>query len=417
MILWLYSISLHLYYIVLVLISPFHPKARKWVAGRRNWEANLGEKINSSKWIWFHCASLGEFEQGRPLMEAIGADFPEYKLLLTFYSPSGYEVRKTYPGADYVCYLPLDSPSNAQTFLTIVQPKLAVFVKYDLWIHFLNRCFEKEIPTLLISAQMQPKSSFLRGPLRSQYRSIFPKFRSIFTQNAATAHLLRDFSPDSRVIESSDTRFDRVSQSLEHFEPIAQIAKFVGKRKCLVGGSTWPRGEKLLFHIYDHLADTQDILLILAPHEIQPQRIKQWLDKYPEISLPFSQIDRLSPAHKILWIDNIGMLSRIYYYGTLAYIGGAWDKGLHNTLEAIVYGIPVFFGPNYEKYPEAFELIDRGIGFAVESEKEAVALLGKLWDSPELRQNIQRKCSNYIQEKAGATLQIVDWIKTQKILE
>ena len=412
---WLYSISLSLYKFSILLLSPFHSKAGKWIRGRRNWEANLAEKIYPAKWIWFHCASLGEFEQGRPVMEKILEEAPDFKLLVSFFSPSGYEIRKDYANADHVTYLPLDSPANARKFLNIVKPQIVFFVKYDLWIHFLNECFSRKIPTLLISAQLHPNSSFLKGPFHRLYKSIFPRFTAIFTQNEKTSKLLQDFAPTTKVILSSDTRFDRVIQTQEKSQPLPEIDAFVDGRWCLIGGSTWPKGEEMLFNIFGELAAKHPICMILAPHEIHADRIEKWIQMYPEWSLRYSEIDKREKRHRILWIDNIGMLSRLYAYGQLAYIGGAWDKGLHNTLEAVVFGVPVFFGPSYKKYPEAFELIEKRIGFSVASLQEAQNFVEEIVVSPKLALDIQRKCREYIQSKAGATEQIVSWCREQSL--
>ncbi len=348
-------------------------------------------------------------------MEKFLEEAPDFKLLVSFFSPSGYEIRKDYAKAAHVTYLPLDSPTNAQKFLDIVRPQLVFFVKYDLWIHFLRECFSRKIPTLLISAQLHPDSSFLKGPFQRLYKSIFAHFTAIFTQNQETVKLLKAFAPTAEVILSSDTRYDRVLQTQENFQSLPEIEAFVDGRYCLIGGSTWPKGEEMLFEIFQELADKHPICMILAPHEIHSDRIEKWIHLYPEWSLRYSEIDKREKRHRILWIDNIGMLSRLYAYAQLAYIGGAWDKGLHNTLEAVVFGVPVFFGPSYKKYPEAYELIENRIGFSVASTQEALHLVEEITTSSELALNIQRKCREYIQNKAGATGQIISWCREKKL--
>ena len=408
---WLYAMSLALYKSLIYLLQPFYPKAKKWIVGRRNWEANLAEKIYPAKWIWFHCASLGEFEQGRPVMEALLAESPEFKLLVSFFSPSGYEVRKDYAKATYVTYLPLDTPRNARKFIAILQPQLVFFVKYDLWIYFLRACFSRNIPTFLISAQFRTGSSFLSGPFRSLYKPLFPKFNAVFVQNEESASLLEAFAPETSIVVSSDTRYDRVLQTQRSATALPEIEAFVAGKWCLIGGSTWPEGESLLHTLYDELKESYPICMILAPHEIHSQRIDKWIRAYPDESLRYSSLQQRNEKHRILWIDNIGMLSRLYAYGQMAYIGGAWNKGLHNTLEAVVFGVPVFFGPHYKKYPEAFELIEKGIGFSVSSKQQAVSLVKNRLDSPKLSQDIQRRCKAYIHSKAGATEQILAWCK------
>jgi len=412
----LYSIGILLYHLMLRIASLFSPKANKWILGRKNWHANLVQNIQPGKWIWMHCASLGEFEQGRPVIEALLEEFPDHQLLLTFFSPSGYEIRKNYSQAAYVAYLPLDTPSNAQAFLDATTPQMALFVKYDLWVHFLKALFARNIPVVLISARMSPKTRFLRGPLARLYLPLFPKFRAIFTQDEATAKLLHRHAPSTHAYPSSDTRFDRVRQTRHQFRPIPQIAQFVGDRKCLVGGSTWPKGEQFLFSLYEHIASHHPFCMILAPHEIHTARIRNWCARYPDISLTFSEIDQLTPQHRILWIDNIGMLSRLYAYADIAYIGGAWDKGLHNTLEAVVFGKPVLFGPNYSRFPEAFELLEHKIGFSVDSPDAGIKVVENILSSPQLQDEIRRTCQEYIDQNAGATQQILNWIKQEKLL-
>lgn len=413
---WLYARSLALYRGFIYLLQPFYPKAKKWVAGRRNWEANLAEKIYPAKWIWFHCASLGEFEQGRPVMEALLTEAPEFKLLVSFFSPSGYEIRKDYAKAEVVTYLPLDSPRNAEKFITLLQPQMVFFVKYDLWIYFLRACFSRNIPTVLISAQFRKGSSFLTGPFSSLYRSLFPQFQAVFVQNKASASLLKAFAPETHIVISSDTRYDRVLQTQQAATTLSEIEAFIQGRWCLVGGSTWPEGESLLHTLYEELKNAYPICMILAPHEIHSQRIDKWIEAYPEEAIRYSSIRERKDRHRILWIDNIGMLSKLYAYAQMAYIGGAWNKGLHNTLEAVVFGAPVFFGPDYAKYPEAFELIEEGIGFSISSPQEAITLVKNRLDSPELTHEIQRRGKAYIDSKAGATEQILAWCK-QHILK
>ena len=406
----LYTFSVRMYGLALRLAAPFHEKARKWVRGRRNWEQQLRAQIDPAHpWIWFHCASLGEFEQGRNLIEQLRTRHSRFRILLTFFSPSGYEIRKNYAHAGYVCYLPLDTPAHARRFLDIVQPRLVVFVKYELWLHYLGEIAARQIPFALVAARVRPESAFFRSIFRSLYRRAFEKMTHIFTQDAASQTLIRDFSGNARITVSSDTRYDRVQSNRAGFEEIPAIRRFKGGRLCIIGGSTWPRDEELLLESYRQLKPHHNLCLILAPHEIHPERIDRWAARFPEETLRFSQIDRLSDAHRILWIDNIGMLSRLYHYADIACIGGAWGTGLHNILEAAVFGCPVIFGPDYKKFPEAAALIAAGGGFSIGSQQELAPLLEGLLSDGQRRAQIQRMNKTFIETRAGATEMIMAW--------
>ncbi len=413
---WIYKISINLYSCLILLASWWKPKAKKWIEGRRKWKSRLPQKDPIQKWIWFHCASLGEFEQGRPIIESIHHSFPQYKILLTFFSPSGYEIRKNYPFADHTMYLPLDTSANATHFLEAFNLKFVVFVKYELWICFLEALFTREIPVLLISARMGEDSPFFNSIFSPLYHRVFEKLDMIFTQDAATAQLLHSFNPKAHVQISSDTRYDRVLDNANHFEAIPEILPFTTGEIILIAGSTWPRDEEVLFEAYQHLRDEFPIKLIIAPHEINHQRINKWMKQFTEESLTFSQLQSLKKKHRILWIDSIGKLSRTYAYTHIAYVGGAWKQGLHNILEPAVFGLPVMFGPRYDKFPEAKELIDLNCGFPVSSSHQLIEQLRKLIEDPELRDRINRKSRNYIAQKSGATQQIVTYCIDQGYL-
>ena len=408
----IYDLGIRLYGLALSIASLFHPKAKKWIAGRKNWQKKLEEQLQKAgegKCIWFHCASLGEFEQGRNLIEEIKSRNPDIHILLSFFSPSGFEIRKDYTLADYVCYLPLDTPSNARIFLEAIHPALAFFVKYELWLNMLSELEKRSIPTILISARLDKKSPFLTSIFAPLYRKVFRSFRHIFTQDEQTQQLLLPFCMPEQLSLSADTRFDRVLANRKGFSAIPEIADFKGDDICLIAGSTWPQGENLLFEAFRHFAEQFPIKLILAPHEIKSDRITAWEEKFPNISLRFSQIDQLNPLHRILWIDNIGMLSRLYHYADIAYVGGAFGSGLHNILEAATFGCPLIIGPNHHKFPEAAELIQYGGCRSVSNVQECIAVLENLLKSPQHRAEIRRINTAYIDQRAGATQQIYDW--------
>jgi len=406
---WIYQISIYLYAIIIRIASVGNRKAQKWIGGRKNWRTKLAQAVGDDNWIWFHCASLGEFEQGRPLMESLRKKYPHVKLCITFFSPSGYEIKKNYTGADLVLYLPLDTPRNASHFVNVLTPSLVIFVKYELWINILFSLFEKNIPTLLISVRLQPNSAFFTSPFSKLYRKAFSNFTCVFTQDQATADLLKDFAPEVHVRVSSDTRYDRVFHNYEHFTPITQLPQFIRDRKCIICGSTWPQDETLIFEAFEKIDLQHQIALIIAPHEINLHHIQKWMQSYPKRAISFSQIENLNAHHNILWIDNIGMLSRIYGHGHIAYVGGAWKQGLHNILEPAVFGLPVIFGPKYEKYPEANELIELGTGYTISNSTQLYEVWNNFIGSSELLDQISRKSKHHIFTRTGATKVITDY--------
>ncbi len=256
---------------------------------------------------------------------------------------------------------------------------------------------------------MRPSSPYFEGVLADLYAKTLRYFTAIFTQDAQTATLLREHTSHPQVIESADTRFDRVYATYERFKEIPEVAEFVGNRLCIVCGSTWPKEEQMLMESFQGISQTQDICMILAPHEIHESRIQQWVEKYPQTSIRYSQIGDLKLEHNILWMDNIGMLSRLYHYADVAYVGGGWGTGLHNILEAVVFGKPVLFGPKHQKFPEAGEVIERGGAFEVHDQNSLTSQLTILLDKPELRSEISRTNQEYVKSKTGATSQILNW--------
>jgi 3-deoxy-D-manno-octulosonic-acid transferase len=268
----IYSFGIRCFGWAMRLASPFHPKAKRMVAGRKNWRKNLGAA--TAGWentIWFHCASLGEFEQGRSLIEAIRAKHPHRKILLSFFSPSGYEIRKHYAQADHVCYLPLDTPANAADFLRIAKPSMAVFVKYDLWLNLLRACDQNRIPVVLVSALVDAQSNFLKSALRGEYRKAFAAMHWVFTQDQNSKDLLAAFCGTDRISVAGDTRFDRAAQLPESFVPIVGIAEFIKGRTCIVAGSPWPKDEEILLPCIEKMR-SKDVCWIIAPHEIHAGR-------------------------------------------------------------------------------------------------------------------------------------------------
>lgn len=375
------------------------------------WKTNaiLRKKIDrNASYIWFHAASLGEFEQGRPLMEKIKAEHPEYKILLTFFSPSGYEVRKNYNGADVICYLPFDTPYRVKKFLNLARPSMAVFIKYEFWGNYLKELKSRGIPVYIISAIFRPDQLFFQWYGRS-YRKMLHAFTHLFVQDERSRKLLEDFGIGN-VSVTGDTRFDRVLDIHKQAREIGIVEKFVsgatGKRPVtVVAGSSWPEDEEILipyFHAHPEMK------LIIAPHEIHREHLVsiETMLKRPSVRLSEAHEEDLSTKDCLI-IDSFGLLSSIYRYGQIAYIGGGFGAGIHNTLEAAVYGIPVLFGPKYHKFKEAKDLIAVGGGFSVADATAFGARMDRLLvDEKELR-TAGRAAGDFVFEHAGATEKIL----------
>lgn len=413
---WLYNLSVRAYGLAIRLASPFVPKARLWVQGRKNWpEALKSATKGKSDWIWFHCASLGEFEQGRPLMEAIRKEYPQFPILLTFYSPSGYEIRKNYAGADHICYMPLDTGENAKVFCDIIRPKFAIFVKYEIWANFLAELSSRQIAVYLASCMVRKNSRFFRGMQKEIFRDAFKSFKWIFAQTPEVVDILREFTGKDHISLSGDTRFDRVLEIRDKFSPIREMGNFLSDEFCVVCGSTWPKDEEIILQVAAELQDLP-IKWIVAPHEINQIRILSTVSKHPYEMITWSAIEKCDPEYRVLWIDNIGMLSRLYHYGTIAYIGGGYAHGVHNTLEATAYGCPVAFGPKYQKFNEILALVERGGGAPVTNAKALKAWVLRFYENREELKKVRQENLQFMEENKGATAIILQKIKELEAL-
>lgn len=409
----LYSIGIFLYGLLLRILAPFHAKAKLMVAGRKDWYSRMKQTVDSSqKHIWFHFASLGEFEQGRPVLEAVKNNYLDHKIIVTFYSPSGYEIRKNTALADYVFYLPYDTAQHARLFLDLINPSFAVFTKYEYWYYFFEGLHRRGIPLFLISAIFRPDQIFFQA-----YGTFFLKILSyvtyFFVQNEESVRLLKEFGIRNTGL-AGDTRFDRVVDIPKSRKMIPEISQFIGENLALVAGSTWPEDEQALQEL---LLDYSDYKLILAPHEINESHLASIFNLWPK-ALRFSDMTTYDAAiiadSKVLVIDNIGMLSSLYGYGQLAYIGGGFGVGIHNTLEAATYGIPVLFGPNFKKFQEAKDLVQNGSGFAIASAKELKKVFAVLQDQT-VRQKAGKLAREYVLQKAGATPIIMKYLKSNPV--
>ena len=411
--LWVFKAGIHI-------ASLFSTKASKWVQGRKGLFEKLTRAIPADeKIIWMHCASLGEFEQGRPLLEKMKEQHPDYRFLLTFFSPSGYEVQKNYKGADWVFYLPADGPHNARRFLEIVHPCLVIFVKYEFWYYYLKKIKYRNIPLFLVSALFREDMSFFSwyGGLQ---RKMLSRFDHLFVQNESSAELIKGIGLAEICSVSGDTRFDRVAAIADRFEPIPIVEEFCQHSPVLVAGSTWPEDETVLAGAFHSLTGFP-LKMIIAPHEIEEKNILELEKKFPE-AVRFSAAKEGSLQHeKVLIIDNIGMLSRLYKYGWMTYIGGGMMKnGVHNVLEAAVYNKIVLFGPFYQKYTEAIELVNSGGGISFTDEAKdghtLKLLIETLADNESEYQLRSNAAGEFVKSNRGATDKILYYFQEKRLL-
>lgn len=446
-----YHVFLWLYKIGIRLIAPWNGKAKLWLEGRKGLFERIGAEMNTvdrtagqknktgadgnGPVIWMHCSSLGEFEQGRPVLEGLRKESPGCRIVLSFFSPSGYETKKDYKGADHIFYLPLDSPKNARQFVNLVKPDLVLWVKYDYWYYFLAELKKKNIPALLISGIFRPDQPFFHWYGRL-HRYMLECFTHLFVQTEASKTLLEKLRLTEQVSVSGDTRFDRVIEIADSAAPLPVIEAFCGDRPVIVAGSTWEEDEEEL----DHYANTHpELRFVIAPHEIGEDRLREveglfrhavrysaW-EKNVNGTGPEGAAARATraggaspagwPEPNVLIIDNIGMLSRLYRYATITYVGGGFgDDGVHNVLEAAVYGKPVVFGPVIEKYIEAVELTESGGGLVIDSALEAEKVFNRLLQNPQECQETGEASRSYVHSKKGATGRIIRYIQEKRLL-
>jgi len=399
----LYNIGVQIFYFLIYILSFFNKKAKKWLIGRKIQKI---KPLSSS--IWFHFASLGEFEQGRPVLEKIKILYPLKPVVLTFFSPSGFEIRKNTPLAHAVYYLPLDTKLNAQVFVSTIKPEIAIFTKYEYWYHYFNELHKQHVPLYMISAIFKPDQVFFKwyGGLHRKMLKLVTWF---FVQDIPSKHLLHNRGITNVTI-SGDTRFDRVWANAMQPKEIPEVIKFKADKKLLIAGSTWSADEKLIASLTAHHPDWQ---FIIAPHEIDENKISGLLSILPKERVArFSQLATNNLHPDILIIDNIGMLSSLYQYADITYIGGGFGAGIHNTLEAAAFGKPVIFGPKYQKFKEAADLIGLKAGFTISSEQELLNIAGDLMRNEDLRLLSGAAAKKYVDEHIGATNTILSYIKT-----
>ena len=406
---YLYNIAIWFYCLAVRVVAMFNPKVRlMWQGEQVAFDKIRGNVVDGDRVVWVHAASLGEFEQGRPLIEKLKRENPEYKIVLTFFSPSGYEVRKNYVGADVICYLPLDTVGNARMFVDLVKPEKVVFVKYEFWLNYLRELRHRGVETYIISAIFRPGQVFFKwyGGL---FREGLKAFKTLFVQNEESKELLKGIGVEN-VVVAGDTRFDRVVDVVVAAKRLEIVESFVGIRneECgmrngvLVVGSSWGPDEELLAEYINSRAGR--VKMIIAPHEVREERIKELTErltcKYALYNEECGMRNEELKDVDVLVINTIGLLSSIYQYGQVAYIGGGFGVGIHNTLEAAAWGMPVVFGPNYKKFKEACELIECGAARSIETKEECFAALDEFF---ECNAEPANAATEYVSSHVGAT--------------
>jgi 3-deoxy-D-manno-octulosonic-acid transferase len=397
-----YNTGILLYHLLIRIMAPFNRKAKLFIQGRENWLTQLRAQVDrEARYIWFHCASLGEFEQGRPVMEAIRQEFPQFRLILSFFSPSGFEIRKNYPLADVVCYLPADTRKNARLFMDTICPEKVFFVKYEFWFHFLRELSERQIPVYLVSGIFRKSQRFFSHmPWGTWFRQIPGCFTHFFVQDENSARLLAGIGYKNSTI-SGDTRFDRVAAIANSSQLYPLVDKFRGDHPLLIAGSTWEPDEELLVPFINQ---SSGLKFIIVPHEISASHINRLMRMLKKPAVLFSQLNETNASGtEVMVVDSIGLLSGLYRYGTFAYIGGGFGAGIHNILEAATFGLPVFFGPRYQKFREACQLISLGGACSVTTPEAFSSGLYRLIHDPEELKKTSFISSEFIKNNQGAT--------------
>ncbi len=402
----LYTFFIRCYAFLINIAAHFgNNKAILWRDGRRNQWDKLKSPNPDDKWFWMHVSSLGEFEQGLPIIEALKKEYPKYKLLLTFFSPSGYEVKKDFPLADMVAYMPLDTLNNARHLVKNFKFKAVFFVKYEFWFNHIKILKDRHIPLFYISTVLRPKQYFFR-PWGAWFRNHFYKVKYFFTQNNETANLLYKMGIDDLTV-AGDTRFDRVYEIAQQAQRFPDIEEFIGNRKCIIAGSSWPSDEKILYNFIENMPN--DYCFIMVPHDISESHIKQIESHLHDYQL-YTNLDS-SKKTKTLVINKIGILSKIYRYAQFAYIGAGFYDGIHNIQEAIVFDVPVVFGPKYHAFEEAVDLVKLKGAFAINNQRELENVFFRFINDEAFYEKSSRICHDYVAKKIGATE------KTMRVLE
>jgi len=412
--LWpIYYLCIQLYRLSIKVAARFNGKAYEWLNGRREL-AVVWKKLKDvqEQRIWVHCASLGEFEQGKPLIEALKEAYPGHKIVLTFFSPSGYNVRKNTPVADYVFYMPLDGPSASRRFIKAIQPKMVFFVKYEFWYFYGRYLAKKKTPFFCMSAIFRDNQIFFKW-YGGFFKQMLMRYNHLFVQDQASLKLLYK-NAISKVTVAGDTRFDAVCKIASEYKHIEKIDAFKSTKKLIVVGSSWKADMHLIEKWIDAVGN--DFSFVIVPHEIKEEEINEIESKYNGLAIRYSKAEGvILTDYKILIIDNVGLLSRIYHYADYVYIGGGFGVGIHNILEAAVYGAPIFFGPNYEKFNEAVELVKLKSAFVVNNGNDLLAIFNDLNTDVDRYNQAVEINKKYVETRKGATKIIVDYLKINAI--
>lgn len=412
----LYNLFVAAYTFLIRLAAFRNKKAALWVKGRQNLWQELSEKINSQQSIiWFHSASTGEFEQAKPVIEALKKQYPSFKILITFFSSSGFEASRNYVHADYIFYLPTDTAKNAERFLKAIQPKLVLFSKYDFWYHHLKSVKKYQVPLLIFSASFHKDQAFFKW-YGTFYKRVLYFFDWIFVQDKSSRDLLLENNVPKCSI-GGDTRFDRVAEIAQNASSLPFIKEFINKNQVLIAGSTWPDDEAFLSALANKIW-YPPLKFIIAPHEITKNHISDILKQFPKPVL-YSQLHTISDASEFqtLIIDNVGMLSRLYRYATITYVGGGFTKdGIHNVLEAAVFAKPVIIGPNFKKYREAKELIAAGGAFSINDLDTLIKKVTFLMTHENALTETGKAAATYVSQNKGATGKIMQLIQEKRLL-
>lgn len=409
-----YNLGVKSYFSALKLISPWHSKAKKMLEGREKAISDIQQNISESKkHVWVHVSSLGEFEQSRPLLEKIRQEYPDVQVILTFFSPSGYDVKKQTPLADIVTYLPADSSDDLERFIRLMNPSIAIFVKYEFWLNTLQFLYSNNIPTFIVSAIFRKDQPFFKW-WGKQFRVALNHYNHLFVQDRDSENLLMSLGIDkSKITVAGDTRADRVFKIASSPKSLPNIEKFIKNdnsgKKVVIAGSSWGNDEEIYLPI---LLQRQDVKIIIAPHEISPKRLEKLEERCGEPVFYWSKLESYNDLNssRILIIDNFGFLSSIYQYGDIGYIGGGFGRGIHNILEASVYGIPVIFGPNYKKFKEARDLIAVGGAFSITSKEECEEIFSTLLEDSNKSKTAGDNALKYLSKNIGATDKIFNII-------
>jgi 3-deoxy-D-manno-octulosonic-acid transferase len=400
----LYNIGIKIFIALAYILSPFNHKVRLWTNGQRDWYNKLKGKINKDeKYLWVHCASLGEFEQGRPVIEAIKAEKPEYRIVLTFFSPSGYEIRKNYQMADIICYLPSDTHGNAVKFVSLINPVRVVFVKYEFWYNYISELGKRGIPLYLISGIFRKEQHFFKW-YGTFFRKILRNFKWFYVQDQNSLDLLHNVGLGNITV-AGDTRFDRVMQLTENAREIPQIETFRGNEKLFLAGSSWKPDEEIITCYINKYPERMK--WIFAPHETESGNIEKLMKMFSVRCVRFSEFNDKSSDARVMIIDNIGMLSSAFRYAYIAGIGGGFGKGIHNILEPACWSIPVIFGPNHLKFREAVHMKAIGGARVYENYDDFERIINEWLTDTASYKKAAEAAGKYVKENAGATHKIV----------